>query len=143
VNDNEPRLYILMRTDLLSLNPGKAVAQGSHAATKFLYDMEQMRKGNHRVLNKKFTQYQYMMRTWMGKRGFGTKITLGIKGPRLETLIENLKQEGYPAGLVVDPSYPLRDGETTHLFPLTTCGYVFGMRDELASTDISCFGLMP
>jgi peptidyl-tRNA hydrolase len=29
---SEIRLIILMRTDLASLNPGKAIAQGSHAA---------------------------------------------------------------------------------------------------------------
>ena len=30
-------LYILMRTDMDSLNPGKAMAQASHASNAFVY----------------------------------------------------------------------------------------------------------
>ena len=37
VTDNKPYLYILMRTDLPSLNPGKAMAQAAHAANKMTF----------------------------------------------------------------------------------------------------------
>ena len=36
----DPYLYILMRDDLESLNTGKAVAQGAHAANQFMFNME-------------------------------------------------------------------------------------------------------
>ena len=35
-----PVLYILMRTDLNSMNPGKAMAQASHAGSAFANNAE-------------------------------------------------------------------------------------------------------
>ena len=35
IKETEPVLYILMRSDMVSLNPGKAMAQAAHAANCF------------------------------------------------------------------------------------------------------------
>ena len=35
-----PVLYILMRTDMDSMNPGKAMAQASHAGSTFVHNAE-------------------------------------------------------------------------------------------------------
>ena len=37
-----PVLYILMRKDLKSMNPGKAMAQASHAANAFVHSNPEM-----------------------------------------------------------------------------------------------------
>jgi peptidyl-tRNA hydrolase len=113
-----PYLYILMRTDLASMNPGKAVAQGAHAANQFTdsvgVDEEQFK-------------------LWVGETnsGFGTTITLGVTGAQLAHKVNLASLLGFPAGVTHDPTYPLRDGAVTHLIPLDTCGYVFGFPDDL------------
>lgn len=112
-------LYILMRTDLASLNPGKAVAQGAHAAHLFV---EAMGCSHPRIA------------AWEGAdRGFGTVVTLGVTEQELDRVIDHAGAAGFAADYVKDPTYPLRDGATTHLIPLTTCGYVFGDTLELFS----------
>lgn len=117
---NDDRLYILMRTDMASMNPGKSVAQGCHAATKFIFDTIGKTKWNDRMM------------TWRGKRGFGTKICLGISSQEhLEFLVNEAKSHKFPSGLILDLTYPLRDGDTTHLIPVVTCGYIFGSATEL------------
>lgn len=136
------RLYILMRRDMASLNPGKAVAQGSHAATKFLYHVNTTAAAvgpEHK--DHPARQWMNRVNEWLGKRGFGTKICLAPGGPTpggkdeswiLETAVKRAVAKGYPAGLVKDPSYPLKDGSVTHLFPVVTCAYIFGDKEGLA-----------
>lgn len=105
------RLYLLMRTDVPELNPGRAVAQGAHAATKFLLETQNDPRWRGRVAD------------WAGDRGFGTKISLDAKDePTVSALVAKAKELGFPAGLVVDPTYPLKGGSAAML----TCGYIFG-----------------
>jgi peptidyl-tRNA hydrolase len=132
------RLYILMRRDLASLNPGKAVAQGAHAATKFMDDV--YRWG--RTGNEKARHWVDRMEKWLGNRGFGTKICLSagsvpMPGDKdelyvLEGVVKQAREQGFPTGLVLDPTYPLVDGSACHLIPVVTCAYVFGDAEELA-----------
>jgi hypothetical protein len=120
-------LYILMRTDLASLNPGKAVAQGTHATNLFVNQVEELRKGWPDAPNvEAYT-------AWASDRGFGTAITLGVNGIELRMLIEDAIAMGCISGICTDPTYPLRDGDVTHLLNLDTCGYIFGNREYLAS----------
>lgn len=107
-------LYILMRNDMDSLNPGKAVAQGAHAANVFA---DQMR---YTTLFKK--EYN----KWAGKRGYGTTITLSASKKEIEELDSSNVE--YPMDLIIDETYPLKDGKTTHYFPCLTCGYIFAPR---------------
>jgi hypothetical protein len=120
-------LYILMRTDLASLNAGKAVAQGTHATNLFVNQVEELRKGWPDAPNVEAVS------AWAGDRGFGTAITLGVNGIELRMLIEDAIAMGSIAGICTDPTYPLRDGDVTHLLNLGTCGYIFGNREYLAS----------
>ena len=41
-NNMNPILYILMRTDMTSLNAGKAMAQASHATNAFIQESERV-----------------------------------------------------------------------------------------------------
>jgi peptidyl-tRNA hydrolase len=120
--DQKPKkdqvLYILMRTDLASMNPGKAVAQGAHAANQFVADYWASAIHNY-------------WRNEADGQGFGTTIVLGVNEAQLLAAIEAAKALGVAANITHDPTYPIRDGEVTHLIPLNTCGYVFGTRAEI------------
>ena len=118
----DPRLYILMRTDLESMNPGKAVAQGAHAATKFILEFKSRR--HSASMNRLF-------RNWAGKRGFGTKITLSVSGPDIYQIAKAAKQYGAVFGIVHDPTYPIADGTVRHHIPLDTCAYIFGDAEDM------------
>jgi hypothetical protein len=126
-------LYVLMRTDLASMNPGKAVAHGAHAGNQFDYAMRQ-------VSNKELLAgYD----AWVKSADFfGTTITLGVNEAQLKSHVSAVAAVGSSvvAGEVFDPTYPIRDGEVCHFIPLTTCGFVFGpvsvLKPLLADLDL-------
>jgi hypothetical protein len=100
-------LYILMRNDLESMNPGKACAQSGETVFEGLID-------------------------WQNDtgKGFGTTITLEMDIRSVNDVVRRMSfVEGVLSGVVHDPTYPIRDGSVTHLIPLDTCGYVFGRRN--------------
>ncbi len=138
----KPFLYILMRTDLESMNPGKAVAQGAHAANQFVHHVEFYRTmvptPDHMIKN--IGLYDY----WQSRtdQGFGTTICLDVNADMLYRVTEGAKSMNLIAGVTHDPSYPLRDGDVTHFIPLDSCGYVFGDQDELRIL-LGQFNLMP
>ncbi len=112
----DSRLYILMRTDLASMNAGKGMAQAAHAANAF-------QKAAGDEANGGGTYHEWFNQT---PQGFGTTITLAMSGhAELYDMVSVAKGHGYLAGLVHDPSYPVRDGAVTHLLPIDTCGYIF------------------
>ena len=113
-----PVLYILMRNDLDSLNPGKAMAQAAHAANKFVKDIKTIK--NWQPAEDCFD------RDWsIQDDGFGTTIVLGLPINQIECAIEKALDAGLAAGSVIDTTYPIRDGQVTHYLELKTCGYIF------------------
>lgn len=107
-----PMLYILMRTDLDSLNAGKAMAQAAHAANQFVFEND----GDEDV-------FRWTQET---NQGFGTTIVLAVSGEdELDSYVLLAQSDGFYAGVTHDPSYPIRDGNVIHTIPLNTCGYVF------------------
>ena len=115
------KLYILMRNDMESMNAGKACAQASHAANAFI---------SHSVsgaINWDSGQAPIFVREWANEttQGFGTAIVLGAKIEDIMTSVDRAVVAGYIAGVVHDPSYPVKDGQTVHLIPLDTCAYIF------------------
>lgn len=125
-----PILYILMRTDLDSMNPGKAVAQGVHAGHQFVYRLT----GKHNVA----PPHEQVLKIDLYDRwkeetgdGFGTTVTLSVTGDMLPKVVQFALLAGFEAGVTHDPTYPIRDGSEVHLVPLDTCGYVFGTKEVL------------
>lgn len=110
-----PVLYILMRTDLDSMNPGKAMAQASHASNAFIS------RYGHEPEPKDWSDTS---------QGFGTVLVLGVTHMQMQTAVHIAKLSNIMSDVVHDPTYPLRDGETTHFIPLDTCAYVFGDKDD-------------
>jgi len=122
---SNPALYILMRGDMDSLNPGKAVAQGTHAQSLFDFEMDHVPQED---------KFQKMHEDWLAQGGgFGTALCLEVTERQLHQVVEFVERSGFPAGIVLDTSYPLQDGKTLHLIPVHTCGYIFGDKDELAA----------
>ena len=156
-NTPNPYLYILMRNDLDSLNPGKMVAQGAHAANQFTFQMGHLERWLARTQDSTLDppeapvplvkQRQWRLYDqWVGstKSGFGVTITLGVTEAQLRAVVGHIKAVDGPmcADITHDPTYPLVDGKITHLIPLDTCGYVFGEKDELRIV-LGQFNLLP
>ncbi len=133
-----PVLYILMRSDMESLNPGKAVAQGVHAGHQFVHDMTVPPFGIPHHHAKILEQYEL----WKEETGiFGVTVTLDVDAHSLPGVVDFARRAGFLAGVTHDPSYPIKDGEITHELPVDTCGYVFGDKAELAPL-LRQFGLL-
>ena len=124
VAEHKPELvlYILMRTDLDSLNPGKAMAQANHAFGAL----------KQRIRSDSKRQRDYI--AWQGTtaQDFGTVIVLGGDRGGIQGALDQLQRHRSPvvSGWVHDPTYPIRDGVVTHLIPLDTCAFVFGTKAE-------------
>lgn len=136
----DPRLYILMRTDLDSMNAGKAMAQAAHAANAFVVDVA-------RVVTTPDTFFNVAgFKEWAAQtdQGFGTTITLAASDEeQLNKAVASAKRHGLVADLILDPTYPVRDGHVTHLVPVITCAYVFVPDTRLCPDYIAGFSLHP
>ncbi|WP_208734656.1 peptidyl-tRNA hydrolase, partial [Corallococcus praedator] len=109
MGEDDVYLYLLMRfSDLDSMNPGKAVAQGAHAANQMVH-----------TINRENQTHMRWLDLWQGSTpgGFGTTITLDVPGTRLNLVTEWAKTLTLHAGVTHDPTYPLLDGPTLHLIP--------------------------
>lgn len=133
-----PYLYILMRSDLESLNPGKMVAQGAHAANQFTHTMDNVvaklkdsDDGSTSFFSMTALRNMYYQWKTSTPDGFGVTICLDITGEQLPLVVEAAKHMKFAAGVTHDPSYPLLDGKVLHSLPLDTCGYVFGDKSDL------------
>lgn len=118
MNDTLPVLYILMRTDLASMNAGKAMAQASHASNTFVYEVN--------ALDEEDPVWD-LGQKWQAETDqyFGTVLVLAVNEQQMRFSVEAAKRYGKVADVINDPTYPLRDGDTTHFLPLDTCGYIF------------------
>jgi peptidyl-tRNA hydrolase len=97
------RSYIFMRSDLHSLNPGKAMAQAAHAGTAFTSNFYE---GVYEdILPKE------VFDEWTNEGvDFGTTIVLDADENTVNSIFEGLEKEGIriPVGKIVDPTYPFK-----------------------------------
>lgn len=115
-------LYILMRTDLASMNTGKGIAQGSHASNAFVHKFHALSQEGKisEKTNKAFYEWENST-----AQGFGTVIVLGGAWEKdIVPAVDKLKNV-YITDKVFDPTYPLVDGSVVHLIPLESSAYVF------------------
>ena len=121
-------LYVLGRTDIASMTGGMFAAHAAHA----------QRHADHEIKDAgsfggKWREH-YLAWCAQTPQGFGT--TLALDAGNLESmrrLVAEAGTSGFPAGTVVDPTYPVRDGSFAHLVRAETCGWAFGHRSGLAS----------
>lgn len=139
---DEPYLYILMRNDLASMNAGKAVAQGSHAANQMVWEgfrkVDATPAGDQGGL-----ELERLINQWSElATGFGTCIVLGVTEAEMRSTIAAAQAAGLHAGITHDPSYPLWEGKTMLGIPLDTCAYIFAKKGD-AKPFVGNFKLMP
>lgn len=122
---NIPALYILMRTDMASMNNGKSDAHAGHAASAFAY-FYYMKNADLRGGSPEHRDTAGM-NDWhrCTPQGFGTKLSMSIDEFAMNRIVDNAVSLGFAAEVVHDPEYPLIDGNTLHLIPCDTCAWVF------------------
>jgi hypothetical protein len=110
-----PCLYIIMREDLWDMNPGKAMAQASHATS----DFENYEPSTGGIWDP--------LATWFECRSFGTTIVLEAPMSDFERITASTAHNG----VVTDPTYPYRN-YYGKLFTCSavTCMWVFATTDE-------------
>lgn len=122
----QPRLYIIMRSDLWDMNPGKGMAQAAHAQA--LFDLHM---GREAIANDLLERYAFWRGDGEDSRGFGTTTVLSAPGNPNNDVLHEIVQRVQHSGRVVDPTYPYRNyyGE---LFtcPAVTCAWAFPMTDD-------------
>lgn len=117
--------YFLVRTDLESLNPGKAMAQVAHAANLMVYNIL-----TSQTMRKKF---KYDLDIWCSDRGYGTSVVLdGGSESNIQDVLDSIESSNVHYLWLIDPTYPLLDGEVVHHIPLKTCAYIFGRKKDVA-----------
>lgn len=132
MNETLPVLYILMRNDLDTMNPGKAMAQASHASNAFVHSITKMSfdftNGNYDdELMEKIRPLIGAYDIWKTSttQGFGTVLVLGVNEREMRTTVDVSNHLGYVSEVIHDPTYPIVDGKIVHYIPLDTCAYVF------------------
>lgn len=109
-----------MRRDMDSMNPGKAMAQAAHAANQFTYKLDTL------LGIKDWIGEAYVGEDRREPSGFGTTLTMGVWSEReMRGIVEAARAEGCVADVVIDNTYPVRDGKVTHFIPVATCAYVY------------------
>lgn len=91
-----PVLYLIMRNDIPSMNPGKLAAQAAHVANAFEYEFNKSGQAK-KHLGKLYKEWKNQT-----KQGFGTTIVLGAD----HLLIYPGYYDGCFSGRVYDPTYP-------------------------------------
>jgi hypothetical protein len=137
-------VYVLLRKDLPSLNPGKAAAQVHHAGVQMMA---------------KYGHYETMQSYKQQADGFGTTIVLGSTLYGINSMLDFTSESIWLRGRVLDPSYPFivpnmeiadlipqnqdtkivktyEDGRVLMVRPETTCAWFYGDKDDIGFTSL-------
>ena len=113
----EPTLYILMRSDIQDMNPGKAMAQAAHAQADFdewATELMDWPEHSQDIIDQ--------VDVWKENRSFGRTLVLSATKAEIEAVALATQF----AGVTVDPTYPWRNyyGDV-FLSNEVTCGWLF------------------
>lgn len=116
----KPALFILMRKDIASMNPGKGMAQATHAAQEFDEFMTKVynQEGPPSIGQRHIDAFE----EWKEDRAFGTTLVKNALLAEMTSIVDRWDM----AGLTIDPTYPWQNyyGET-FLSSEVTCAWVF------------------
>ena len=128
-------LYVFVRNDMDSMNPGKAAAQACHAANQMVYDINKSKNKEHNALLKEWEAQT--------KKGFGTTLVFSGVMYSIQNVVGYAKANNKPANTIWDPTYPVRDGYVTHQINILTAGYVLCDSDYKIFNKQNEMDLMP
>ena len=134
-NFENPVLVIVVRDDLDSMSPGRAIAQGSHATSEFHEHMFRLEDGQHDA--------KALFKKWQDGLDFGTTLVFQANAKKMSKVYLAAVESEVPAyGETIDPTYSVRDGSTTHKLSVQTCAWFFTGRKqaEMLTRDLSLFG---
>lgn len=130
-------LAILMRSDIASMNPGKAAAHAAHAANAFDGLVESMGMRNDATINKwrqSTTQH------------FGTTLCYAADELKLFKSIYRADEAGFISGVIHDPTFPDYDvfddtltKEQRIIVPMDTCGFIFAEKSWIDKLGLDLF----
>lgn len=141
----DPKLYIVARTDIAQMNPGKLAAQCCHAQSAVAEKMSGWASTDQ------YREIRLHYRDWIRQGdSFGTTIVLEASLSLIRSFFD--EEEGicfiypkyYPAaGLVFDPEYPFSNhyGEVCFSRELT-CAYFFAC-DETPENVLEALARLP
>ena len=121
-----PYLFVIMRTDLESMSSGKMAAQACHGANACVKDI---RDSGNKYMND-------LLDVWEDSTPSGFGVTIILDGGPMVDIVDlavsmSLRNsDRISSGIIHDPSYPISDGDVTHLIPLNTCMYMFYDKNE-------------
>ena len=128
------RLYIIARTDLDSMNPGKLAAQVAHAATAHAMQCA----GTHEFKQWASEGYDFGTTIVLQPRHRGDFVSATETLARLVSSVNATYLDNpISYGKVLDPSYPIKDGLVTHLVPVETCVWAF--LDPESQNDVTAY----
>lgn len=134
-----PALFIISRTDMASMNPGRAIAQGSHATSLFEARARELTGvGNIDGVDGLTPQDQRIReqyKIWQNSaNGFGVTYVYETDAAGLKSIDDELGCLNYEVlwGKVVDPDYIVKDGDWSWIQrDVETCHYIFGDTDKI------------
>ena len=133
-----PVLYILMRTDMQSMNPGKAMAQAAHAANAAVAYANSIDDEG----------VKYLLSEWQNstRQSFGTTIVLDAGSINditawYDSFEKDADDEPAVFGIVNDPTYPVRDGDVVHFVDVDTCAYLLCFKEGNVAETVAGFPL--
>jgi hypothetical protein len=144
------------------MNPGKAMAQASHASNAFSHYMRIAQSEQDTA-----ESCECMYNTWANQtnQGFGTVLVLAVTEQQMRSAVAIANLMGFHSGIVEDPTYPYRvdteaknlidpvhhtfdpipgDGYFTCFRSEETCAWVFGVKgDPMLDAVLGGFSLHP
>lgn len=102
---DDVRLVVLMRSDIPTLNPGKAVAQATHAANQCIKEGRIRAIGDDDAGARDLGNMIVEWEDQTGK-GFGTCIVLSATEEQMNEKVLDAVGNGIHAGITHDPTYP-------------------------------------
>lgn len=136
---SEIKLYIVVRTDMDSMNAGRTAAQCAHAANLFVKEIESLRESldDYDPLIKNFLEWESQT-----DQGYGTTIVLDGLSEEFINLKMGQTEGVFFSRWVIDPEYPIKDGNVIHLIPnVKTCAFFFALDEDKGELkDLQLYG---
>lgn len=120
--DDPMILHVLMRTDVPSYEPGKHMAQSNHAGTHLMWQARQFRAHD---------TFLPHLEEWLAQgEGFGICLTRAVTYPQMRVALALAHTGGIFHGIILDKTYPVRDGDRMQTLEVETCGYMLARRSR-------------